>query len=232
MRLSCELLRRGANPNFYLDSFMTTIWGKFLLHLVDWTHKFLPRFEKILQVFVDHGANVHEVVYSAQPVSIAGIKSLKGPMELSKSKIHDLRFRHEESALYIMRGSFDRTPEFEDVENACLSQGAHSFSRVTHIALKDEDDMTYQQYKVTGIQYSRFVAAVSGYKDQDIESIHLRLKYARKIAKVWREITNNFEEVDRQDYSDEEVTSDSTESYYSTSSRASLARWGTRAKTR
>lgn len=82
---------------------------------------------------------------------------------------------------------------------------------------------------MTDHQFSRFEAAATKHgrfwratAQETAESIRLRLKSARQVTRIWKEITNDAE-FDCQDNSDEETTSDDVEEFHSSSSQISLS---------
>jgi hypothetical protein len=216
-----ECLNRGANPNIYVDGFATTVWGALLFTMTLYWPEMKSAFETIPKVFLHHGADVHKIIYTERTYDLESVALQKGhpysdTIILDSSIPLSLSTIHEMSTLYFLKEFLGDTPDFKALENACVSKGAHSLSRYTYVGFPDGNG-SHQSYEVTDLQHSRFVAAV--YNDHGMQSIDLRLRYARKINKIWREITNSSGGVNGQDYSDEEITSDSTESYYSTSSQ-------------
>ncbi len=230
MRLVCEFLKRGANPNFYVNDFSATIWGEFLLKFEYLYPHDKSACAEITKVFVDHGANVHEIIYTEHLHVVHDISLLRGHAEWDPSLVQNFRTRHERTALYIFQESLSGTPDFEALENACQSKGAYSSSRATHIALTDENGY-FRSYKMTDLQFSRFEAAFEIFdhfwrfwprtRYQTAESIRLHLSHARQIARIWKEITKDAD-FDCQNNSDGEPVSDSAADFHSTSSRISL----------
>ncbi len=187
MRLVCEFLKRGANPNFYVNDFSATIWGEFLLKFEYLYPHDKSACAEITKVFVDHGANVHEIIYTEHLHVVHDISLLRGHAEWDPSLVQNFRTRHERTALYIFQESLSGTPDFEALENACQSKGAYSSSRATHIALTDENGY-FRSYKMTDLQFSRFEAAFEIFdhfwrfwprtRYQTAESIRLHLSHA------------------------------------------------------
>lgn len=101
LRLLCEFLKRGANPNFYVNKFSTTIWGEFLARvgLRKLSHEDQSAYGKVTKVFVDHGADVHEIVYEERRHLFFGITTLQGRVVWDHSNMQTFRTRHERSAL-------------------------------------------------------------------------------------------------------------------------------------
>jgi len=226
-----ECLDGGANPNIYVDGFATTVWGAFLFTMtIYWplTMKiYWPEmksaFATIPKVFLDHGANVHKIIYTEKEDYLDSMAHPKGHTyshtpNFDFTVASSFRIVRERSLLCFLEEFLGDTLDFEALKNACVFKGARSFSRYTHVGSPQRSGFS-RYYEVTDLQYSTFVAAVSAYNHQKTESTGLRLRYARKFIEIWVEITGDYWEIDSQDDSYEETTSDSTESYYSTSSQ-------------
>ena len=134
LNLMTELLRRGGNPNMHAGHLPNTIWGLLLGHLPRVAFHAPSAFTQTMRAFLESGANIH----IKAPISVVGLENQQSQAMPESLRRIGMYFRHERSALYVVRSWLKRIPELKSVEKIILAKGGKETHAFTHIALRNE----------------------------------------------------------------------------------------------
>ena len=197
--LITELLRRGANPNLYVEEFSSTIWGRFLEIM-------LPLYRSqpgeaacamTTNAFLLHGASVHERQRREVSHYLPGFRYLKAEATLKAGAdlYQHFLFLERKSVLSVIRECLWDTTEFEAMEDICLAKGGLSSTEHTHMALMEGD---YWVCRISEAQYDEFMTAFQKYGINKLEGgqkqdpkvpAEVRLKWGREIARLYQVVS-------------------------------------------
>ena len=207
LNLMTELLRRGGNPNMYAGHLPNTIWGLFLRRPPRVAFEAPTAFTKTMEAFLESGADIH----IKAPISAAGPEVQQSQATPDSPRGIEIFFRHERSALYVVRSWLKSIPELKSAEEMILAKGGKETHAFTHIALRGEG---YRPRRLSQRRQNELITALDeaehGYSNECNTSLlgPERTRWAEQLAKVYKEISENRPDSESGASSDEDDTSD------------------------
>ena len=207
LNLMTELLKRGGNPNMYAGYLPNTIWGLFLHSLPRVAFEAPTAFTKTMEAFLESEANIH----IKAPVSVLGPSIPESQVTPESSPRIEMYFRHERSALYVIRSWLKRIPELKSVEEMILAKGGRETHAFTHIALRSEG---YRPRRLSQRRQNELVAALDeadhGYPNEWNRKLSVpeRMSWWDQLGKIYKEISENRPVSESSASSDEDDASD------------------------
>lgn len=179
------LLRRGGNPNRYVEDFSTTIWGKFLYN-VAWP-KLSERNAIVatMKTFIENGADVH--------VQLVGKISVPESLQESGAQ-SEMYFRHELSVLCVLRSWLENTLELKNLEDSILANDGRDSHRYTHVSLRTD---SFRPYKIPHRQHDKLVLALQAARhsryvqkssNRQSPEFFVRKRCARQLGDIYNKI--------------------------------------------
>ena len=205
LNLMTELLRRGGNPNMYVGHLPNTIWGLFLRRLPRAALEAPTAFTKTMETFLESEADIH----IKAPNSVVVLESRQS--KAAPDPRFEMIFRHERSALYVVRSWLKRVPELKSVEEIISAKGGKETHAFTHIVLRSEG---CRSRKLSQSRQNKLIAALEeadhGYSnkwDRSL-SVHERSRWTEQLGKIYKEISENRPDTESSASSDEDDASD------------------------
>ena len=199
LNLVAELLSRGADPNVYVEDFTTTIWGMFLGRVPGNDFSAEPEFVKLAMIFLENGADVH--IKLSNQVSV--LPERRDPKKF---------FRHEWSALHILRRWLKDSPELDTLERIYLAKGGRDFHRYTHFVIATNRP---RHNKMTEREHDRLITTLAAERppQNHLDHVILNVEYftmsdVQQLEEMCKEILGSNINSDGRVPSDEDVTSD------------------------
>ena len=193
-----ELLRRGGNPNIFVGDFQTTIWGKFLWKAPSKLSA-QTAFAVTAKIFLENGADVH----------VGLVSQVLVPYQSLHSK-PDMSFRHEMSALYVLRSRLENTTELKNLEEIVLANGGGDSHRYTHIALRKD---RYRPKKIQQQKQDKLITALHasrhGYENR-AQPEEVRRRWTLQLGATYEKISEIDGNSDSRTSLDGDVQSDSS----------------------
>ena len=202
--LITELLSRGGNPNMYAGHLPTTIWGQFLHELPRNVLHAPTAFTRTMEAFLESGANINIKAPLVVEIRVSG-HSQAAPGSPR------LYFRHERSALYIIRRWLKHTPELRSVERIILAKGGLETHATTFVALKRDE---YRPCRVPQNLQIKLVSALdeahNGFPNiwDRGPSVFQNVRRPEQLANIYKEILETCLESENSASSDEDDASD------------------------
>ena len=161
--LMTDLLSRGGNPNIYVESLSSTIWGAFLVSWISWNCVF-PAFAQEIQTastitakaFLKAGADAH-MKYLSRLFVRGSLPSFVSPNSDRRLQIY---LHSEMSALYIVRRSLKALPEWKAIEDIILAKGGREFHDYIQVTVYTHNG---RPYKISERQHEKLVAALNAH---------------------------------------------------------------------
>ena len=206
LNLMTELLGRGGNPNMYAGRLPNTIWGLFLRRLPRVALQAPIAFTKTMEAFLESKANIH--IKAPNSVVVSEPQQSKAAAE---SPRFEMIFRHERSALYVVRSWLKRVPELKSVEEIIIAKGGKETHAFTHIALRSEG---CRPRKLSQSRQNKLIAALEkadhGYSNSWDRSLSEPecMRWTEQLGKIYKEISDNRPDTESSASSDEDDASD------------------------
>ena len=174
--LVVELLRRGGDPNLYVECKFTTIWG--LLLYVGYREP-QGAVAKAAEAFLEAGADVHlktmtRTAKDARLQPSSALKSYYVPL---------IGLYIERSALYMVRNRLKHSREWEAVEKKISANGGRESYEYVHVDLED-----CHSHKMSERQRQRLVTAMNEAHQQNGAEVDLDNSSISYFKKTWEEV--------------------------------------------
>lgn len=199
--LVAELLRRGGNPNIYVEDFSTTIWGKFLCNTQWGDRADRSVFVVTTKTFLERGADIQ-----LRKSSIVSYGLRQSQAKSGTEWYPEIRLHRKVSPLYLVRSWLGCTPEMKEVEEIILAKGGHSLDRYTHVAHKRD---RYRWYRIPERQHDKLIAALNARCHECSSGNHdlSHCEWGRELGKFYRETVEKDGDSDSRISSDEDFSS-------------------------